>query len=107
MIVGLNSDASVRKLHKGDDRPVLDETARRQILKELRSVDAVVLFDDETPLDLIAAVLPDVLVKGADYHGKEVVGREIVEANGGCVELVPLVEGYSTSAMIEKIRLDT
>lgn len=104
LVVGLNSDASVRLQEKGADRPILDQSARRQLLEELRCVDAVAIFDDETPLELIRAVQPDVLVKGEDYAGREVVGREIVEARGGRVVLIPLVPGYSTSAIIARIR---
>lgn len=104
LIVGLNSDASVRLQHKGEDRPILDEAARRRMLEALRCVDAAALFDEATPLALIEAITPDVLVKGADYAGREVVGREHVEAHGGRVELVELVPGYSTTAIIAKIR---
>jgi D-beta-D-heptose 7-phosphate kinase/D-beta-D-heptose 1-phosphate adenosyltransferase len=104
LVVGLNSDASVRQQGKGDDRPILDEQARRRMLEALRCVDAVALFDGPTPLALIEALSPDVLVKGADYAGREVVGREHVEARGGRVVLVPLVPGYSTSAILAKIR---
>jgi rfaE bifunctional protein nucleotidyltransferase chain/domain len=104
LIVGLNSDASVRLLSKGDDRPFMDEAARAVVLRAVRAVDAVVLFEDPTPLELIRAIQPDVLVKGADYANAEVVGRDIVEANGGRVELIPLVPGHSTSAIVAKIR---
>ena len=104
LLVGLNSDASVKRLAKGDDRPLLPEAARKQLLEELRCVDEVVVFDDDTPLALIEAVQPDVLVKGADYAGKVVVGREIVEARGGRVELVPLVPGWSTTELLRRIR---
>lgn len=104
LVVGLNSDVSVRLQGKGDDRPILDEHARQRMLEALRCVDAVALFDDPTPLALIEALTPDVLVKGQDYAGREVVGREHVEAHGGRVELVPLVPGYSTSAIVAKIR---
>jgi D-beta-D-heptose 7-phosphate kinase/D-beta-D-heptose 1-phosphate adenosyltransferase len=106
LLVGLNSDASVRLQGKGDDRPILDEGARQRLLEALRCVDAVVLFDAPTPLELIEAITPDVLVKGADYAGREVVGRDWVEAHGGRVALVPLVPGYSTSAIVAKIRGD-
>ena len=104
LVVGLNSDASVKLQAKGEDRPILDQAARRQILEELRCVDGVAVFDEETPLELISQIQPDVLVKGADYQGLEVVGRDIVEARGGRVVLVPLVAGYSTSALIGRIR---
>jgi D-beta-D-heptose 7-phosphate kinase/D-beta-D-heptose 1-phosphate adenosyltransferase len=104
LVVGLNSDNSARLLGKGDDRPVQDELSRRIILGALRVVDAVAVFDEPTPLELIKLIKPDVLVKGADYGRDEVVGREVVEASGGRVELVPLVQGYSTSAIISRIR---
>jgi D-beta-D-heptose 7-phosphate kinase/D-beta-D-heptose 1-phosphate adenosyltransferase len=104
LVVGLNSDASVKRLAKGEDRPLMPESARQALLEELRCVDAVVVFDDDTPLALIEAVQPDVLVKGADYAGKEVVGRELVEARGGRVELVPLVPGWSTTELLRRIR---
>lgn len=104
LVVGLNSDASVRGQGKGSDRPIMPEDARKSLLGALRCVDAVVLFDEDTPLELIRLLEPDVLVKGADYAGREVVGREVVEARGGRVELIPLVEGWSTTAIIEKIR---
>ncbi len=104
LVVGLNSDASVKLLAKGADRPIMDEFARKTVLSELRCVDAVALFDEPTPQGLIELIKPDVLVKGADYRGKEVVGQAFVEASGGRVELVELVEGYSTTAIIERIR---
>ncbi|HES58128.1 MAG TPA: D-glycero-beta-D-manno-heptose 1-phosphate adenylyltransferase [Firmicutes bacterium] len=104
LFVGLNSDRSVRTLGKGEDRPVQDEAARRELLLALRAVDAVELFDEPTPLELIRLVRPDVLVKGADYAEDQVVGADLVAGWGGRVELVPLVAGYSTSAIIERIR---
>jgi len=104
LVVGLNSDLSARMLDKGPNRPVQDELARRTVLMALRCVDAVELFHEPTPLELIELVRPDVLVKGGDYEDREVVGREFVEAHGGRVELVPLLKGYSTSALIERIR---
>jgi len=104
LVVGLNSDASVRMLAKGEDRPVLDEVARRIMLQALRCVDAVEVFNAPTPYDLISQVRPDILVKGADYANAEVVGRDVVESYGGRVELIPLVPGYSTTAIIKKIR---
>jgi D-beta-D-heptose 7-phosphate kinase / D-beta-D-heptose 1-phosphate adenosyltransferase len=104
LVVGLNSDASVKLLHKGDDRPLLDQRARQAMLGALRCVDGVALFDEPTPLELIALIQPDVLVKGEDYSGREVVGRETVEAGGGRVVLLPLLEGYSTTAILARIR---
>jgi D-beta-D-heptose 7-phosphate kinase / D-beta-D-heptose 1-phosphate adenosyltransferase len=102
LVVGLNSDASVRRL-KGERRPLIEETERAHILAALDCVDFVVLFDEDTPLRLIEAVAPDILVKGGDYRVEEVVGRELVEARGGRVELVQFVDGRSTSKIIEKI----
>jgi rfaE bifunctional protein nucleotidyltransferase chain/domain len=104
LVVGLNSDVSVSFLGKGAGRPVLDQLSRRIMLMALRCVDGVAIFDEPTPLELIKLVRPDVLVKGGDYEDREVVGREFVEADGGRVEIVPLLEGYSTSALIERIR---
>ena len=103
LIVGLNSDASVRQL-KGEGRPVIPERERAEILAALESVDAVVIFDDLTPREVISRLLPDVLVKGGDWPGNQIVGREEVEAAGGRVVSVPVVSGYSTSAILEKIR---
>src|ERR1700704_3209923 len=103
LIVGLNGDASVRQL-KGEGRPVLPERERAEILAALESVDAVVIFDDLTPREVIARLLPDVLVKGGDWPGDQIVGREEVEAAGGRVVSVPVVPGYSTSAILRKIR---
>lgn len=103
LIVGLNSDASVRQL-KGPGRPVISEAERAEILAALESVDAVVIFDELTPRELISRLLPDVLVKGGDWPGDQIVGREEVEAAGGRVVSVPVVPGYSTSAILRKIR---
>jgi D-beta-D-heptose 7-phosphate kinase/D-beta-D-heptose 1-phosphate adenosyltransferase len=103
LIVGLNSDSSVRQL-KGDGRPVIAERERAEILAALESVDAVVIFDDLTPREVIARLVPDVLVKGGDWPGDQIVGREEVEAAGGRVVSVPVVPGYSTSAILQKIR---
>ena len=103
LIVGLNSDASVRQL-KGEGRPVIPERERAEILATLESVDAVVIFDDLTPREVIARLLPDVLVKGGDWPGDQIVGREEVEAAGGRVVSIPVVAGYSTSAILRKIR---
>ncbi|OLE48709.1 MAG: hypothetical protein AUG46_02850 [Acidobacteria bacterium 13_1_20CM_3_58_11] len=103
LIVGLNSDASVRQL-KGKGRPVITERERAEILAALECVDAVVIFDDRTPREMITGLLPDVLVKGGDWPGDQIVGREEVEAAGGRVVSVPVVPGYSTSAILERIR---
>jgi rfaE bifunctional protein nucleotidyltransferase chain/domain len=103
LIVGLNSDASVRQL-KGQGRPILPERERAEILAALECVDAVVIFDDLTPRELISRLLPDVLVKGGDWPGDQIVGREEVEGAGGRVVSVPVVSGYSTTDMLRKIR---
>jgi D-beta-D-heptose 7-phosphate kinase/D-beta-D-heptose 1-phosphate adenosyltransferase len=104
LVVGVNTDASVQRLDKGSGRPFVSEADRAYLLASLECVDAVCLFDEDTPLQLISALLPDVLVKGADYALDQVVGREAVEAAGGRVVLVPLVSGYSTSALLKRIR---
>ena len=96
LVVGLNTDASVRRL-KGEGRPVNNEEARALLLASLSFVDAVVLFDEDTPYELIKAVHPDVLVKGADYKVEEIVGYDFVTSYGGMVATIPLVEGYSSS----------
>jgi rfaE bifunctional protein nucleotidyltransferase chain/domain len=104
LIVGLNSDASVRRLGKGAGRPVTPEGARARVLAGLAAVDCVVLFDEDTPLELITRVQPDVLVKGADYPRDAIVGADFVESRGGRVVRVPLVHGYSTSSIVERLR---
>jgi rfaE bifunctional protein nucleotidyltransferase chain/domain len=103
LIAGLNSDASVRQL-KGEGRPVLPERERAEILAALESVDAVIIFDDLTPREVIARLLPDVLVKGGDWAGDKIVGREEVEAAGGRVVSAPVVPGFSTTDILRKIR---
>jgi D-beta-D-heptose 7-phosphate kinase / D-beta-D-heptose 1-phosphate adenosyltransferase len=103
LIVGLNSDASVKRL-KGADRPVQNERARSEVLAALEAVDLVVLFDEDTPLNLITQVKPGVLVKGADYTREQVVGHEIVEAHGGEVRLVEILQGFSTTSLVERAR---
>jgi D-beta-D-heptose 7-phosphate kinase/D-beta-D-heptose 1-phosphate adenosyltransferase len=103
LIVGVNSDASVRQL-KGAGRPILPERERAEILAALECVDAVVIFDDLTPREVIARLLPDVLVKGGDWPGDQIIGREEVEAAGGRVVSIPVVPGYSTTAILRKIR---
>ena len=100
LIVGLNSDDSVRRI-KGAHRPVNKEEARAITLAALSFVDAVVVFDKDTPIDLIKLVQPDVLVKGKDYDGKEIVGADVVKAHGGQVVTIELTKGYSTSHTIE------
>lgn len=103
LIVGLNSDSSIRKL-KGKDRPIIDEQARAVLLATLTFVDAVVLFSEETPINLISTLLPDVLAKGGDYEIETIVGHEIVQNNGGKVILVPFVDGFSSTTIIDKIK---
>ena len=103
LIVGMNSDASVREL-KGDGRPVVREQERAEILSALECVDAVVIFNDVTPRETIAALLPDVLVKGGDWADDQIIGREEVETAGGRVVSVPVVPTYSTSAILQNIR---
>ncbi len=103
LVVGLNSDASVTRL-KGPSRPLQDERARARILLGLRSVDAVVRFEEDIPFNLIQALQPDLLAKGGDYTPDNVVGRDIVEARGGRLVLIPFLPGYSTSAIVERIR---
>ncbi len=104
LIVGLNSDASAHRLGKGNARPVAAEQARARVLAGLAAVDCVVLFDDDTPLALVQALEPDVLVKGADYSRENIVGADWVEARGGRVVRVPLLAGFSTSALVERLR---
>jgi D-beta-D-heptose 7-phosphate kinase/D-beta-D-heptose 1-phosphate adenosyltransferase len=104
LVVGLNSDASVRHLNKGKERPLVTEAARARVLAALSAVDCVVLFDEETPLELIKSLRPDVLVKGADYERQAIVGADWVESRGGRVVRVPLVEGFSTSSLLERLR---
>jgi rfaE bifunctional protein nucleotidyltransferase chain/domain len=104
LVVGVNTDASVRRLGKGPGRPLTPEGARARVLAALECVDGVCLFDEDTPLELITALVPDVLVKGGDYEVDAVVGRSVVEASGGRVEIVPFVEGYSTTEVIRRIR---
>ena len=103
LIVGLNGDASVRR-NKGAERPINPEQERAEILAGLCAVDAVVLFDDDTPAEIIRTLQPDVLVKGADWPADQIVGRDTVEARGGRVVRVTVEQGYSTSALVEKIR---
>ena len=103
LIVAVNSDRSVRA-NKGDGRPVTPEGERAEILAALSAVDAVVVFDEPTPAEIIRLIEPDVLVKGADWAEDAIVGRETVEARGGRVVRIPVEQGYSTTAIIEKIR---
>ena len=102
LVVGLNTDESVRKL-KGEDRPIKNEKERANILSALKFVDYISLFSEATPEKLIREVRPDILVKGDDYKIDEVVGREIVEGYGARVELIPILKGHSTTMTLEKI----
>jgi rfaE bifunctional protein nucleotidyltransferase chain/domain len=102
LIIGLNSDASVRRI-KGESRPVQDEQTRALVLASLQFVSAVVLFHEDTPFNLISLVQPDILVKGADYKPEEIIGYDIVTAKGGKVITIDMVEGQSTTAILNKI----
>ena len=102
LIIGLNSDSSVKRL-KGDSRPINDQDARALLLSSLIMVDAVVIFEEDTPLKLITSILPDVLVKGGDYTIDQVAGAKEVIANGGKVVINPLLDGFSTTAIINAI----
>lgn len=104
LIIGLNSDASVRRLGKAADRPLNDQDSRAKVLAALRLVDAVVIFDQDTPLELINAIGPDVLVKGGDWKPEDIVGSDVVRKQGGDVRALRLVDGFSTTALVEKIR---
>ncbi|TXH83161.1 MAG: D-glycero-beta-D-manno-heptose 1-phosphate adenylyltransferase, partial [Rhizobium sp.] len=103
LILGLNSDASVRRL-KGSERPVQDERSRAEVLAALEAVDLVVVFEQDTPLELITQIRPSVLVKGGDYTREQVVGHEIVAANGGEVVLVDILPGHSTTSLVKRAR---
>lgn len=103
LVIGMNTDASVKRL-KGADRPLNNEYARARMLAALAATDAVILFDEPTPLELITAIKPDVLVKGSDYTIDKIVGADIVLEHGGSVKTIDFVEGYSTTGIIEKIK---
>lgn len=104
LIVGLNSDESVRRL-KGNDRPISNEKSRARVLAAFGFVDYVVVFDDDTPIKLIESIVPDILVKGGDYNRNNVVGADFVESHGGRLELLSLVPGESTTKLVERSRL--
>ena len=104
LIVGVNSDRSVKALGKGGERPITPELERAEVLAALACVDVAVVFDEETPHDIVAVLQPDVLVKGADWAAGTIVGADIVEARGGKVVRIPLADGYSTSALLAKVR---
>ena len=103
LFIGLNADASVKR-NKGEGRPINSETERAELLAALECVEAVVLFDEDTPAGIIDALQPDVLVKGADWAADRIVGRDTVEARGGRVVRVTVEEGHSTSALVQKVR---
>lgn len=103
LIVGLNADASVKRL-KGESRPVNSQTSRALVLASLMMVDAVVIFEEDTPHNLITAIMPDVLVKGGDYTLEQIVGAKEVMANGGEVVIAPILEGFSTTGIIERMK---
>ncbi|WP_018476435.1 D-glycero-beta-D-manno-heptose 1-phosphate adenylyltransferase [Pontibacter roseus] len=102
LVLGLNTDASISRI-KGPNRPLQDEMSRARVMASLLFVDAVVLFDEDTPLELIKALQPDILVKGDDYSIENIVGQDVVTARGGEVRTVPLVKGYSTTNIVKKI----
>ena len=104
LIIGLNSDRSVKALAKAPDRPINGEAERAEVLSALASVDAVVIFDEDTPHAIISALQPDILVKGADWGENDIVGRDVVEARGGRVVRMTLADGYSTTNLIERIK---
>ena len=103
LIVGVNADASVKRL-KGESRPVNNENSRALLLAALLMTDAIIIFEEDTPLNLINTVLPDVLVKGGDYTLEQIVGAKEVMANGGRVKIIPVLEGFSTTGLIEKMK---
>src|SRR6201985_2678474 len=106
LIIGLNSDSSVKRI-KGDDRPVNDQNSRAALLAALFFVDAIVVFEEDTPINLITALMPDILVKGADYSIENIVGAKEVMENGGEVKTITFVDGYSSTSIINKIRSRT
>lgn len=103
LVVGLNTDASVCRL-KGPERPLQDEMSRARVMASLLFIDAVILFGEDTPYELITAVNPDILVKGDDYAIEDIVGHDIVQKNGGTVKTISLVKGYSTTRIVDKIK---
>ena len=105
LIIGVNSDLSIKKL-KGENRPIIEESSRIKQLSALEFVDAVVLFDEDTPLKLIETIKPDVITKGGDYTAKNIVGNEVVSQKNGEVIIIPLTQGYSTTSILNKIKND-
>lgn len=104
LVLGLNSDDSVRRQNKGPERPLNAEDERAFVLAGLQSVDFVILFDEDTPYTLISAIQPDVLIKGGDWPVEKIVGRDVVQARGGRVLSLPLLPGYSTTGLVERIK---
>ena len=104
LVLGLNTDASVRRQNKGPERPINNELARAKVLAGLGCVDAIVLFDEDTPYELIKAVKPDVLVKGDDYKPENIVGYDIVTASGGKVVTIAFLEGFSTTSIVKNLK---
>lgn len=107
LLVAVNTDASVRRLGKGGSRPVNPEADRARVLAALAAVDRVVFFEEDTPLEILTELQPDILVKGGDYQVPEVVGREVVLARGGQVRILPFRSGYSTSLLVARLRAST
>mgnify|MGYP001255675331 CR=1 FL=1 len=103
LIVGLNSDSSIEKI-KGENRPIVNEQSRAILLSALNFVDAIIIFPEENPLNLISNLMPDVLAKGGDYEISTIVGHEMIQENGGEVILIPFVDGFSSSNIITKIK---
>lgn len=104
LVVGLNTDTSVKMQNKGNDRPINNENNRANVLAALACVDVITFFNEETPLELIKKVQPDVLVKGGDYIPEKIVGYDVVKARGGEVLTIPFVEGYSTTSLVQKLK---
>ena len=104
LVVGVNSDESVKRLNKASDRPIVNEAQRAEVLAALSCVDYVVIFTEPDPLNLITALQPDVLVKGGDWAIDKIIGRDVVEQRGGIVKTIPLVPGQSTTALVQRIR---
>lgn len=104
LVVGVNSDASVRRLGKGSDRPLVPEDDRAEVMAALEMVDYVTIFDEDTPYELIRAVVPDVLVKGGDWTVDRIIGADLVCARGGAVKSIPLAPGYSTTGLLARAR---
>lgn len=105
LIIGVNTDSSIKEL-KGNNRPIIKENSRAQQLASLEFVDAVILFNEQTPLELIKVIKPNVITKGGDYNSEQVVGNEIAVKNEGEVIIIPLTQGYSTTSILDKIKND-